>query len=208
MAALLAGCGGSPSAFAGAGAMPGGDAFLSAGAERVLYSFAGGSDGAYPGAAPISIDGELYGTTALGGNGGCADVHACGSVYKVSESGQERVLHVFKSGADGEAPGASLINVGGLLFGTTVYGGASGCKSEHTRGCGTVFSITTSGKELVLYRFAGGAQGAMPDAPLTAFKGSLYGEAAAGGIGKCAYAFYRGCGLIFKMSQAGNVAIL
>lgn len=197
--ALLASCSGSQAPI---GAQP------PATGERVLYSFAGGSDGADPQAAPISLDGKLYGTTALGGNGGCAAVHGCGTVYQVSASGRERVLHVFRSGTDGEAPSASLIDVSGSLFGTTLYGGGSGCKSGHTSGCGTVFEVTPADEEIVLYRFRGGAQGALPDSNLTPFNGVLYGETGAGGTGKCYYADYPGCGTIFKMSPSGRASIV
>jgi uncharacterized repeat protein (TIGR03803 family) len=175
--------------------------------ETVLYSFAGGNDGQYPDAAPISVDGEFYGTTALGGNGGCNALPGCGTVYKLNASGQESILHVFKSGTDGEAPNG-LIDVGGNLIGTTTYGGTSGCKSEYTSGCGTVFELTPSGQEHVLYRFHGHAQGALPSSQLTLFKGEFYGEASAGGTGTCYYADYPGCGMIFKMSPSGHVSII
>jgi uncharacterized repeat protein (TIGR03803 family) len=174
--------------------------------EKVLYSFAGGNDGEYPDAALISSNGELYGTTALGGNGGCRAVHGCGTIYKLNASRQERVLHVFKSGSDGEAPSAPLIDVGGSFYGTTLYGGGSGCKSGHTSGCGTVFELTPSGKERVLYRFPGSAHGALPDSSLTLFKRTFYGEAAAGGTGKCYYAQTSGCGTIFKISPSGRIS--
>src|SRR5580704_15725375 len=59
------------------------------------------------------------------------------------------VLHSFKGGfADGEEPFAGLVNVKGTLYGTTDKGGAYGD--------GTVFSITPSGTETVLYSFKGG----------------------------------------------------
>ncbi|MGC1380091.1 MAG: choice-of-anchor tandem repeat GloVer-containing protein [Candidatus Baltobacteraceae bacterium] len=172
--------------------------------EKVVYAFAGGG-GAFPDAAPIEIGGEFYGTTALGGDGGCHAVHGCGVVYEVSASGQERIVHVFKSGSDGEAPNAALLNINGSLFGTTMYGGGNGCKSAHTSGCGTVFEVTPSGKELVRYRFSGGNDGALPDSSLTPFKGELYGEAGAGGTGNCYLAETSGCGTIFKISPSGRL---
>lgn len=176
--------------------------------ERVLYSFSGGNDGAYPEGAPILIKGEFYGTTVLGGNGGCAFVHGCGTVYKLKASGQERVLYAFKGGTDGEAPNAPLSDVDGNFLGTTVLGGVTGCKNGHVKGCGTVFEVTPSGKELVLYRFPGKAHGAEPVSGLTSFKGELYGEAAAGGTGKCYYTNVPGCGLIFKMRPSGKPKVV
>jgi uncharacterized repeat protein (TIGR03803 family) len=176
--------------------------------ETVLYSFAGGTDGADPDSAPILIRGKFYGTTALGGNGGCGFVHGCGTVYTLNASGQERVLHVFKGGKDGEAPSGPLIDVHGNLVGTTVYGGGRSCKDGHVSGCGTVFEVTRSGRERVLYSFPGRALGAMPVSGFTRFKDTFYGEAAAGGLGKCYYADYRGCGLIFTISSGDPVNIV
>ena len=49
-------------------------------------------------------------------------------------------------------PMAGLINFNGTLYGTTMSGGAN-CSSSG--GCGTVFTITTSGAETVLYSFKG-----------------------------------------------------
>jgi uncharacterized repeat protein (TIGR03803 family) len=51
--------------------------------ESVLYSFAGGSDGANPRAAPIIMGGGLYGTTLAGGNGACSN-KGCGTVFEVA----------------------------------------------------------------------------------------------------------------------------
>ena len=66
-----------------------------------------------------------------------------------------------------------MINVGGTLYGTTADGGANGK--------GTVFSVTKSGKESVVYSFAGGSDGAIPTAGLVNVRGTLYGTTADGG---------------------------
>lgn len=206
-AALLAGCVG-PERIGTSSPMP-----LQAGVvratatESVVYSFAGGKDGAVPEAAPISMNGELYGTTALGGDAGCVHLRGCGTVYELDSSGEESVLYAFTSVPDGEAP-QGLINVAGTLYGPSVYGGASACKSGYAEGCGTVYEVAPSGKERVLYRFGGKAQGAAPVSALTSLNGVFYGQAAAGGAGKCSYADQRGCGLIFEMNRAGKVNIV
>jgi uncharacterized repeat protein (TIGR03803 family) len=75
------------------------NAHVASGSEKLPYSFAGGTDGEIPEAAPISNGGEFYGTTALGGNGGCAPIQGCGTVYKVDASGKESILHVSRVGA-------------------------------------------------------------------------------------------------------------
>jgi hypothetical protein len=61
-------------------------------------------------------------------------------------------------------------------------------------GCGTVFDLSTSGKESVLYSFKGIPDGDEP-LSLLAVKGRLYGATAFGGSGKCVY----GCGTFFKV---------
>ncbi|MGA8325171.1 MAG: choice-of-anchor tandem repeat GloVer-containing protein [Candidatus Cybelea sp.] len=56
---------------------------------------------------------------------------------------------VFGSGCDGAVPCAGLIDVDGILYGTTAYGGDVTYRS----GLGTVFRISTTGKEQVLHNF-------------------------------------------------------
>ncbi len=90
------------------------------GNETVLYTFTGGADGAYPLWVVLASDSaaNLYGTTAGGGTSGV------GVVFKVDTSGNETVLHTFTGGADGGNPEAGVIfGPGGLLYGTTAFGG-------------------------------------------------------------------------------------
>ena len=61
----------------------------------MLHSFAGGTDGSYPGAGLIEVDGTLYGTTFSGGSAGF------GTVFSISTSGAETVVHDFAGGSDG-----------------------------------------------------------------------------------------------------------
>jgi len=96
----------------------------------VLYSFAGGSDGALPYAHLIFDNaGNLYGTTFFGGTG-C--VEGCGTVFQLtptnSSAWQERVIYRFQGGSDGTGPFAGLVmDERGTLYGTTIDGGAYGC---------------------------------------------------------------------------------
>lgn len=206
-AALTAGCGSRGSIPAeGSGAAE--RALPPSATEQVVYSFAAGSDGKIPSGTPVWTNGALYGTTILGGNAGCAKLSGCGIVYEVSASGQERVLHAFAGGKDGEAPNSPPLPVRGSLLGTTTYGGTSGCKDGLAKGCGTIFDVSESGNERVLYRFLGGKHGALPTSGLTAYQGEFYGEAGGGGTGKCYYADYPGCGLIFKTSRSGHVSVV
>jgi len=83
----------------------------------VVYSFANGSDGAGPLASLVRFKGALYGTTQMAGT------DSEGTVFRVTTSGQESVLHSF-DGTDGSGPVAGLAVVNGALYGTTPNGGA------------------------------------------------------------------------------------
>jgi uncharacterized repeat protein (TIGR03803 family) len=160
------------------GAYGGGSVFkMSAGALQTLYSFKGYPDGAVPYAGVIDHDGTLYGTTALGGA-----YDDSGTVYSLSSAGTERVLHSFKGYPDGAVPYDRLTDVDGVLYGTTQYGGESkqGC-GRGVAGCGIIFSVTTSGKEEVLYKFKGAPDGASPWSSLIFERPELYGTTVSGG---------------------------
>ncbi|HEV3090548.1 MAG TPA: choice-of-anchor tandem repeat GloVer-containing protein [Candidatus Cybelea sp.] len=152
-----------------------------AGKETVIYSFKGNPDGAGPRGGLIDVNGTLYGTTRYGGpsGSGCGG-NGCGTVFSVTTTGTEKVLHSFGVyNNDGLLPYAGLINVKGTLYGTTLMGGVSCAASYY--GCGTVFEVTTSGTEGVLYSFAGGADGQTPAASLIAVHGELYSTTESGG---------------------------
>lgn len=155
------------------------------GVERVLHRFKGGSDGQYPAANMIVVKGALYGTTVEGGGNGC------GTVFKVRKSGVEQVLYRFKCSPKGEYA-FGLTATDRMLYGTTTLGGKH-CNGSGTGRCGTVFDLSTSGKESVLYSSKGTPDG---DEPLSLLfvKDALYGVAAFGGSGKCIY----GCGTLLK----------
>ena len=121
-------------------------------AYTLLYSFEGYPDGLEPYADLISVKGLLYGTTESGGSSPLLQARRLGggTVFSITSSGTETVLHNFAAlRRDGANPDSGLINVKGVLYGTTEFGG--GANSG-----GTVFSITTSGTETVLYSFKGG----------------------------------------------------
>lgn len=77
---------------------------------------------------------------------------------------------------DGRSPDAGLTILNGVIYGTTPLGG-----TDVSRAQGTVFSITTSGNQHVLYNFKckGSCNDAAPSA-LTVLKGMLYGTTAYG----------------------------
>jgi uncharacterized repeat protein (TIGR03803 family) len=152
--------------------------------ETPLYRFGGASDGANPAGADLIFDqaGNIYGTTYSGGANTCSG--GCGIVYKLTPSNgswTESIVYTFgQSGGDGQHPwGGVTFDQFGNLYGTTVYGGASGN--------GTIYQLTPSGSgwtETILYSFANGTDGANPYAGLIFDQmGNLYGAAGTGGAG-------------------------
>lgn len=169
------------------------------GKESVLYSFSGGADGSNPDSGLIAVNGNLYGATYFGG------ANNLGTVYTITTSGQEKLLHSFKGGAtDGASSRADLVDVNGILYGTTIAGGrgSSACYG----GCGTVFSVTPSGTETMLYAFKGGKDGAQPASNLIDVNGTLYGTTTIGGGSAACYSG-SGCGTVFKVTTSGSEGV-
>jgi uncharacterized repeat protein (TIGR03803 family) len=151
-------------------------------ALTTLYSFSGeDGDGAGPySAVTYSADGTLYGTTAYGG------VFNSGTIFELTPPGPgggawtETVLHSFAGGNDGTYPYAGVVaGTGGVLYGTTNYGGAAGL--------GIVYELTPpigqggAWTETVLHSFSG-SDGAYPYANVTiGANGKLYGTTELGG---------------------------
>ena len=160
--------------------------------ESVIYNFSG-PDGLFPQSNVVfDNNGNLFGTTLLGGS------QAYGNVYELKYTQGvgwgKYPVYEFQNGSDGEHPVAGLIFDGsGNLYGATTDGGS--------RGGGTVFELSPSGDSWtfkLLYSFSGppgincGPWGnlAMDGA------GNLYGATNCDG----AYTF----GNIFKLTNTGN----
>jgi uncharacterized repeat protein (TIGR03803 family) len=168
-----------------------------AGSESVLYSFAGISDGSNPSSTLIMDSaGNMYGTTPYGGSSG-ANGH--GTVFRVTSSGQQSVLHSFSGGADGGTPlGGVIMDSAGNLYGTTQVGG--------THGNGTVFRITHAGAESVIHSFSGLPDGGAPWAGLIMDSaGKLYGTTTEGGL-NADHDSNRGT--VFSVTPAGAESVL
>jgi uncharacterized repeat protein (TIGR03803 family) len=164
-----------------------------AGKETVLYSFQGGSDGYTPYGAPvIDSQGNLYGTTWKGGPN-----HA-GTVFKLTPAGVKTILYGFAGKPrDGQYPYAGLVmDSAGNLYGTTGYGGANDF--------GTVFEITATGAEKILYSFKGGEyDGQLPAASLILdSRGNLYGTTSEDAN------FIGPFGTVFEITPQGKEIIL
>ena len=175
-----------------------------AGQESVLYNFTGGLDGDQPEAKVIEdTQGNLYGTTTLGGSTDCSG-YGCGTVFELSGTGEENLLYSFVGPPDGAKPfGALVRDATGNLYGTTFYGGL---QDE-----GTVFKVSQTGEETTLYSFCsqnGCTDGASPFGGLVRdADGNLYGTTYLGGNGTCTYGG-QGCGSVFKVDKTGTETVL
>jgi uncharacterized repeat protein (TIGR03803 family) len=165
------------------------------GKETILHGFTGSpSDGAEPWAGLVSINGTLYGTTSVGGaNSRRSSTQGWGTVFSITPSGGETVIHNF-NGTDGGEPRASLLNVNGTIYGTTYAGGVSGR--------GTVFSLTSSGGETVIHSFGASGDGWLPQADLINVNGTLYGTTTYGGV-HC-----KTCGTVYSITPSGAETVL
>jgi uncharacterized repeat protein (TIGR03803 family) len=148
-----------------------------------LHSFTG-TDGEQPQAGLIQgTDGNLYGTTAVGG------ASFVGTIFKIDTAGTTlTTLHVF-SGSDGGYPYAGLIQgTDGYLYGTT--------RSDGANGVGTIFKIDTAGVTLTTLHSFSGSDGAHSFGSLIqGTDGNLYGTTHHGGASDN--------GTIFKIDTAG-----
>jgi uncharacterized repeat protein (TIGR03803 family) len=168
--------------------------------EKVLHRFTG-NDGTSP-VARLILDqaGNLYGTTAFGGNLSQCEGNGCGVVFELTPNGEggwrEKILHHFAGGSDGRQPYADLIfDQAGNLYGTTYDGGGD---------LGVVFKLVPNSngtwKEKLLHKFVNGIidAGTRPYAGLIFdAKGNLYGTTTLGG--ESGYCRRNGCGVVFEL---------
>lgn len=169
-----------------------------AGAETVLWSFGNGTDGVDPeGGLVAGSDGNLYGTTSLGGT------NNIGTVFRITPAGVETVLWNFASASGGLAVAPMTLGRDGNFYGTTQTGGPNGG--------GTLFKITSAGALTTVWGFGAGTDGAMPSSGvIEASDGNFYGTTSLGGTiqscggGEDPY----GCGTIFKVTPSGVETVL
>ncbi len=186
---------------------------------ETLYTFSGQPDGANPEARVIiGPDGDLYGTTFLGGTGFCPPTGGCGTVFKLSPPPtvcasiscpwREAIVHSFGQ-ADGANPQAAdlVFDQQGNMYGTTPVGGSGGgpyCGGL-VQGCGVIFALSPSGgswTESVLWNFEGIENFYLfPRSGVTLDNaGNLYGTASDGGpAGFC---------VVYKFTRTGIPTIL
>lgn len=169
-------------------------------AESVLYNFNGSpGDGFFPVGNLVEVGGVFYGATGGGGANGN------GTVFAISPSGSETVLHSFAASAavDGQGPVGGLLHASnGNFYGMTSGGGANDA--------GTIYQINSSGsQESVLYSFeavpsltiGGVLTSPLPVGALVeAADGNFYGITQFGGVNDY--------GMVFKISSSGSFSVV
>jgi uncharacterized repeat protein (TIGR03803 family) len=176
------------------GGGPGGDGTLFSiypptGAEKIVHSFAGDSDGFQPSGGPIAVNGILYGVTWAGGP------DEGGTVYAINpHSKKERILFALGGTGTGQNPVGSLLYYNGALYGVTSNGGAK--KREKF---GTIFTVALSGGGKTLYSFdqpGSDTDGSNPWSGLVLDGGLFYGTTYSGGSDAC--------GTIYSFDPSSN----
>ena len=173
--------------------------------ETVIHTFGiERGDGATPWGQLIADSaGNIYGTTAIGGDVSCPHAQ-CGTVFELSPNANgswtETALHDFH-GYDGQLPiGGVIFDRGGNLWGTTSGGGTVSGKLS---GFGTVFVLLRAQgwKLKTIYSFEGEADGGIPQASLSLdSEGNIWGTTSVAGT--------YGYGTVFKVTpSAGGWAL-
>ena len=162
-----------------------------AGSYTKLHEFGAGGppEGVFPTSLVEAGPGNLYGTTAAGGENGY------GTIFQITADGTGfRVVHSFAE-SDGGVPGGGytaprLVHASdGTIYGTTSQYGSFGA--------GTIWSLSASDEFHVLHHLQPATDGSLPFAGLfQADDGNLYGSASAGGEA--------GTGLLFQLTLPGT----
>lgn len=126
----------------------------------------------------------------------CAALACAAILVSVSQATAYKKVYSFSGSPDGGDPATRLtFDSAGNAYGTTAAGGDFGF--------GTVFMLTPSGQEQVLYSFTGGGDGLDPHGGVTLDSaGNLYGTTVAGGFG--GFCAGDGCGVIFELTPSGG----
>lgn len=99
----------------------------------------------------------------------------------------------FPCGAGGRFPQTPLVQAAdGNFYGTTSQGG-------NQNNGGTIFKLDQRGGVSILYRFSGGASGALPLGLMQATDGELYGVAGGGSLNE---------GVLFQITPEGTYTVL
>ena len=148
------------------------------------------ADGTLPSFLTADSLGNLYGIAGADGHS-IGGFGFPGAIFEYSAAGVETTVYIFCQGftcPNGSEPYGSLLLEGGNIYGTTYLGG--------TGGVGSVFELTPTGVETLLYSFGGNVHADAIE-PLSGvisdLAGNLYGTTYAGGA--------QGKGTVFKLTK-------
>jgi len=162
------------------------------GIERVVYNFGPNKAPHGPTAGLTEVNGVLLGTTAGGGTA------QRGTVFRFDpKTAALSVLHSFLAGqGDGAYPGAPVLAVGSMLYGTTENGGPADT--------GTVWAIDmATGAERILHFFGAPRFSGNPRTGVVHHAGKLYGTTR-GGPGDCQKLR---CGRLYQVDVATGAEV-
>jgi uncharacterized repeat protein (TIGR03803 family) len=173
-----------------------------AGKLTTLYSFCSVIqsgicvDGAQPNFALVQgSDGNLYGTTSIGGNDGVNNGY--GTIFKITLTGTLTTIYNFPGFT--QSSSALVEGADGNFYGTTAFGGSG------TFGAGgTFFTVTSGGDLTTLYNFCSlqnCADGEQPTNIFLATDGNFYGITWYGGVNN-------NQGTIFQFTPSGTLTTL
>jgi uncharacterized repeat protein (TIGR03803 family) len=173
----------------------------------VVYQLSKGSDGSWTENTLVSFNydngmfpagglvfdsaGNLYGASPYGIGDSCSQ--GCGGIYRVSPNSDgtwtQTILYTFAGSPDAGVPTGVVLDSHGNIFGTSTYGGRSGCGDF---GCGAIFEISPLKEgwaEQVIYRFGSSFPGSNPVGGVTLDSaGNLFGTTDDNGPrGNCGY---------------------
>jgi uncharacterized repeat protein (TIGR03803 family) len=159
-----------------------------AGTEKVLYSFGPAPDGMWPGGGLVGYGGNYYGVTIGGGANTCYN-GGCGTVFKVTPSGKETVLHNFTGGSDGLNPWELVGDSQGNMYGLS---------KAQDNATAEIFEINSAGDFSIAYN---GSYVSQITFIIMGTDGSLYASSRGGDDSVCGSG---GCGKILRLKPTGD----
>jgi uncharacterized repeat protein (TIGR03803 family) len=133
-------------------------------------------------------DGQLYGTTLVGGTNGE------GTVFKISTAGVVRFVYSFDLTSGATPEGGLTLATDGSFYGATVYGGSA------TPPYGVIFKLSPNGSEQVLVNFTESTGGSI-SAPVEVSNGDFYGGTDGPGTGPSV-------GNLYQFTESGAFTVL
>ena len=175
--------------------------------ETVLHNFGSSSqDGQTPfGGLARDAQGNLFGTTSVGGKPGCSTT-TCGTIFELTQVAgkwSEKILHYFNSTDGAFSYATPVLDASGNIYGTTYMGGANDA--------GTVFKLARSsaGWQIqVVHSFNSFASGEFPVSGVTLDSaGNIYAATQDGGPSgsPCKTGNgVAGCGSVWQFAPSGS----